>query len=109
MLVLAHVLQRPVALGLDVGVHLVEFGEAGRDRRLRLGQRDVPVGEGLDEPLGELLGIVEVDERVQEPDLGVAQPVDVLGQHLRVERHDRAVEVVVGVGELLALVADARA
>ena len=107
-LVLAHVLQGPITLGLDVDRDLVEFFEAGRDRSLGLGEADMPVSEDLHQPLGKLLGLVEAEVRVEEADTFLAHPVDVLGQHLRIERHNRAVVIVVGVGELLTLVVDAR-
>ena len=105
---LPQILHGPVALGLDIQVNPVEFGIAGRHRRLRLGERDLPVGENPDQPLGQLLRIVQVHEGIDDADPVRPQPLDVLGQHLGIERDYRAVVVVVRLGELPALVVHAR-
>ena len=100
--------QCPPALGEDVGLGLGVLGETGGDGLGRLVQRDVVVGEHLDQPTRQVGRVGEVQERVEVADAGLPEPRHVVGQHLGVEGDDRAVEVVVGAREQLLLVGDAR-
>ena len=125
--VVLHPSQGAAALGAHVGLEGGVLGEARGHGPAGLGQGDVPVGEDLDEPLGERRGVGQVEEGGEHPHprasgtcpslsaIGalatvgppVAHGLDVVADDLGVGGHDRAVEVVGGALDELALVEDA--
>ena len=116
---LAHPLQGAAPLGAHVGLEGGVLGEARGHGPTGLGQGHVPVGEDLHEPLGQFGGVAQVEEGGQHahaagtgvapaPIAVVADLLDVGADDLGVGGHDRAVEVLVGPGDELALVEDAR-
>ena len=122
--VVLHPPQGAATLGAHVGLEGGVLGEAGGHGPAGLGQGDAPVGEDLDEPLGQGGRVGQVEEGGEHPHpqapgtratlgtvgsflLPVAHGLDVVADDLGVGGHDRAVEVVGGALDQLALVEDA--
>ncbi len=97
-------LQGAAAFGANIGLDLRVLGVAGRDCFASLGDGDPELGEGLDQTPGQMVGLVEVEERHQVADVRLPQAVHVRTEHLRIERDHRTVEVVVGLGRRILLV-----